>query len=227
MYPPYYNSQSVKIKDTVDDCIGAFEQHDIALLQNKLYELVGSFNKPKSGQLITGFPEKNRLGECFCLCLMYDWMNDSEVREVWAENGFYCTADYLLSHLYSKRDLIAASLNMFNILIYGENDLRTKFEDILTKGAIEGNPVFSQNNYAGGYAHLIRELKFFVATLLSPLVSKYPLLISEDNRQAFDVAKTDFEFATVPVEKILSKIQFISRIIASILNEMFIYMTKI
>lgn len=220
MIPPYFNSNSVQVKDIVDDCIYAFEQQDIPQLQTRLFELVRNFNHPGSGQLITGFPEKDRLGECFCLCLIYDWMNDADIREVWAENGFYCAADYLLSHLYNRQDIMAVALNLFNILIYGENDLRTKFEDILTKGAIIGNPVFSHENYAGGYAHLIRELKFFSATILSPLVSKYPSIISDANRSAFESAKTDFEFATVPVEKILSKIQFISKVIASILNEM-------
>ena len=80
----------VNIKPMVDSCIEAFEKGDIASLQNELFQLVSNFNKPGSGRLITGFAEKDRLAECFTLCLQYDWMNDSDIREVWAENGFYC-----------------------------------------------------------------------------------------------------------------------------------------
>ncbi len=209
----------MQIKSQVDDCISAFEQQDIALLQNKLFELVRNFNQPGSGQLILCYPEKDRLGECFDMCLRFDWMHDSDIREVWAENGFYCIADYLLSHLYNKQDLMAVTLDLFNILNNGEDDLRTKFEDILTKSAMVCNPVFSEENYTWGYKHLIREFKFFAATILSPIVSQYPTIISPQNRHAFEEAKTDFEFATVPVEKILAKIQFISKVIASILED--------
>ena len=103
----------VNIKPMVDSCIEVFEKGDIASLQNELFQLVSNFNKPGSGRLITGFAEKDRLAECFTLCLQYDWMNDSNIREVWEENGFYCIVDYLLTHWSNKQDLVAASLDLF------------------------------------------------------------------------------------------------------------------
>ena len=118
----------INIKPMVDSSINAFENGNIALLQNELFQLVSNFNKPGCGKLITGFAEKDRLAECFTLCLQYDWMNDSDIREVWAENGFYCIVDYLTSHWNNKQDLIAASLNLFLLLHQGKESLKPKIK---------------------------------------------------------------------------------------------------
>lgn len=204
----------------IEGCMEAFENQNINLLQNRLFGLVRNFNQQGSGRLITQCNEKDRLGECFCMCLMYDWMFDSDIREAWAENGFYCATSYLLAHLYNKQDMYAATLNLFNILNYGEDDLKPKFQDILTKGAVLGNPIFSAKEYAGGAEYLIREFKFFAATILTPIVARYPNVISASNMPKFKAAKTYFEFAVVPVDRILAKLQFISNVIESILNDM-------
>lgn len=78
----------------VDKAIATFESGNISQLQNELYHFASLLNKPGSGKLITNFPQKDRLCEVFCLCLEYDWMQDSDIREVWAENAFYCIAEY-------------------------------------------------------------------------------------------------------------------------------------
>lgn len=208
------------IKRLVDEAIREFESGDISSLQNSLYNLYGNFNKFGGGKLIINFPEKDRLSECFCMCLRYDWMNDSDIREVWAEDGFYCIVTHLLNHLYEKQELIVSTLDLFLLLHYGKNDLKTKFDDVLAKGLMLGNPLFSQKEYAEGASYLIREFMFFAATILSPVVAKHPTIISTGLRQAYENAKTDFEFAVVPVEQIIAKLQFLSRVIESILEDM-------
>lgn len=208
------------IKQLVDESITNFERGDIPSLQNSLYNLYGHFNKFGGGKLIINFPEKDRLSECFCMCLRYDWVNDSDIREVWAEDGFYCIVSHMLNHLYVKQELTVSALDLFLLLHYGQKDLETKFNDVLAKGLMLGNPVFSQKEYAEGAPFLIREFMFFTATILSPAVAKHPTIISAGLRQAYENAKTDFEFAIVPVEQIIAKLQFLSRVIESILEDM-------
>ena len=209
----------INIKPMVDSSINAFENGNIALLQNELFQLVSNFNKPGSGKLITGFAEKDRLAECFTLCLQYDWMNDSDIREVWAENGFYCIVDYLASHWNNKQDLIAASLNLFLLLHYGKESLKPKINDILRKAKMVGNPIFSNDDYRNDAEYLIREFQFFAATLLSP-IAKTHNIFSASVKPAFERAKTDFEFASVSPVDIMQKMKFIASVIESILNDM-------
>ena len=209
----------VNIKPMVDSCITAFEQGNIAALQNALFKLVSNFNKPGSGKLITGFAEKDRLAECFTLCLQYDWMNDSDIREVWAENGFYCIVDYLATHWNNKQDLIAASLDLFLLLHYGKESLRPKINDILRKPTALGNPIFSTEDYQNDAEYLIREFQFFAATLLSP-IAKTHNIFATSVKPSFERAKTDFEFAGVSPVDIMHKMKFIASVIESILNDM-------
>lgn len=209
------------IKHLVDEAIRDFERGDILSLQNSLYNLYGNFNKFGGGRLIVNYPEKDRLSECFCMCLRYDWMNDSDIREVWAEDGFYCIVKHLLDHLNEKQELIVSALDLFLLLHYGQNDLETKFNDVLAKGLMLRNPLFSQKEYAKGAPYLIREFMFFAVAILSPVVAKHPTIISVELRQAYENAKTDFEeFAVVPVGQIIDKLRFLSRIIESILEDM-------
>jgi hypothetical protein len=79
MIPNYFSSSHQSIKPYVDAAISTFEEGNIPLLQQKLYELYSLLNKRGSGKLITGYPQKDRLCECFCMCLEYDWMNDSDL----------------------------------------------------------------------------------------------------------------------------------------------------
>lgn len=209
----------INIKPMVDASITAFEQGNIAKLQNELYHLVSNFNKPGCGTLITDFDEKDRLAECFTLCLQYDWMNDSDIREVWAENGFYCIVDYLATHWSNKQDLFATSLDLFLHLHYGKDSLKTKFNDILHKARMLGNPVFSAVDYQHDADYLIREFQFFAATILSP-IAKVHNIISPNVKPEFESAKTDFEFVSVSPVEIMEKMKFIASVIESILNDM-------
>lgn len=206
------------ISHDVLKAISLFENGDIPALQDCLYRLYSHFNRYGGGRVIVQYPDKDKLGECFCLCLIYDWVKYSDVREVWAEDGFFCVTEHLLQNLSNPQELIVASLNLFNLLHYGANDLVPKFGDILTKASIVNNHIFSHSDIVGGPEYLIREFKFFAATLLTPFVSRHPQIISPSLKADFERSKTDFCFAVIPVEQIIAKIQFISRVIKSILN---------
>ena len=207
------------IKRDVDDIISTFEARDTSSLQMKLFNLCNKFNKAGGGQLIVSFPEKDRLCEVFCLCLEYDWMNDKDIREAWAENGFYCIAEYFKS-VKTQQDYFAAALALFLLCAYGKNSLYTKFDDILNKTAMHPFhfSVFSAENYNGGASHLVREFMFFAATIVSPVARTHPEVISPSMRNEFERAKTDFAFASVSPEDIMNKMGHISRIIGSILE---------
>lgn len=209
------------IKTEVDNIIATFETGNIALLQQKLYELYSKFNKPGGGKLVTSFPEKDRLCEVFNLCLQYDWINDPDIREVWSENAFYCISEYF-KVANSKQDYFAAALDLFITCAYGKISLKTKFDDILNKARLHPihNSIFAQSEYEQGSDYLIREFAFFSATLISPMVKMHPDIISPNLQRDYELAKTDFEFATISPEDIMKKMHLISAIIGSVLDSM-------
>ena len=204
----------------VDRAISIFESGNISLLQKELLQFASLLNKPGSGQFITYYPQKDRLCEVFVMCLMYDWMNDSDIREVWAENAFYCIATYF-NEAQTKMDHVAAALNLFLTCCYGNNDLKPKLNDILSKTLIHPKHfhIFTEKEYNGGADYLIREFSFFSATFISSLVRQKPSIIPARLRSAYESAKTDFEFASVSPEEIMKKMSFIASIIGSIINE--------
>ncbi len=208
------------LKAYVDKAISTFESGDIAQLQNDLYQFASQLNKPGSGQLIIKFSQKDRLCEVFNLCLEYDWMNDSDIREVWSENAFYCIVEYL-KVAQTKQDFFAAALDLFLTCCYGRESLKTKFNDILHKARIHPRHciLFSQEEYNGGAEYLIKEFAFFSATLISPIVKSHPNIISTRLKPMYESAKTDFEFATVPPDCITAKMQFLATIIGSIIKD--------
>ncbi len=208
------------LKPYVDKAISTFESGNISQLQNDLFQFASLLNKPGSGKLITGFPQKDRLCEVFNLCLQYDWMNDSDIREVWAENAFYCIAEYF-KVAKTNQDYFAAALDLFLTCSYGRDSLKTKFDDVLYKARIHPRHavIFSQEEYNGGADYLIREFAFFSATIISPVVRTHPNIISSRLRSAYEAAKTDFEFATVGPDDIMRKMSFLSAIIGSIIED--------
>ena len=214
------DDSSETLKPYVDKAISTFESGNIAQLQNDLFQFASLLNKPGSGRLITGFSQKDRLCEVFNLCLQYDWMNDPDIREVWAENSFYCIADYF-KQVKTKQDFFAAALDLFLTCSYGGSSLKTKFNDILNKARLHPMHcvIFSQEDYDGGADYLIREFSFFSATLISPVVKAHPSVISSRLRNTYEAAKTDFEFATVGPDDIMRKMSFISTIIGSIIDD--------
>lgn len=208
------------LKPYVDKAISTFESGNIPQLQNDLFQFASLLNKPGSGKLITSFSQKDRLCEVFNLCLQYDWMNDSDIREVWAENAFYCIAEYF-KVARTNQDYFAAALDLFLTCSYGRDSLKTKFDDVLYKARIHPRHciIFTQDEYNGGADYLIREFAFFSATIISPVVRTHPNIISSQLKSAYESAKTDFEFATVGPEDIMRKMTFLSAIIGSIIED--------
>lgn len=218
----HIESSFCNIKPYVDDIIYTFENGDIPTLQKKLFNLYEYFNKPNGGKLITSFPEKDRLCECFNMMLMYDWMFDSDIREVWAEDGFYCIAKYINKKNLMAQDLVAASLDLFILCANGKKSLEPKFNDILNKARI--NPshhnIFDEEDYVGGASYLIREFMFFSATFISAIEKVHPEVISPDLRYLYESAKMDYEFVNVSPIRIQAKMDFIATIIGNILDMM-------
>lgn len=212
------------IKSKVDDAIRIFELGNIPLLQQRLYELVICLNKRGTGRLITSYPEKDKLCEVFHLCLRFDWMHDNDIREVWAENAFYCATKYyeeIQTNAMNRQDLVVAALDLFLTCIYGESSLYPKFNNILRKAY--NHPIhysyFSEANYTGGAKHLVREFKCFAATILAPIEKTYPQIISSSIRAEFENAKSDSEFLNISSEETLRKMKLMSDIFESILND--------
>lgn len=205
------------IKTYVDSAIAAFESGDVPLLQDKLFQLVSQLNKPGTGRLITNYPAKDRLCECYSLCLRYDWMNDSDIREVWAENGFYCIIDYLSKDAKSTQDKVAGGLDLFLHTLYGKDSLVPKFNDILHKAGLRGEPFFDANDYSKGAYYLIKQFMFLGASLFKPFATK---ALQGNNYNLYTQIVNDPEIRSIPLNRITLKAQFISRIIESILNDM-------
>lgn len=209
------------IQAEVDRIIQTYEARNIPQLQQYLFELYSKFNRPGGGRLITSYPQKDRLCEVFLLCLQYDWMNDDDIREVWAENALYCIAEYF-KVAESNQDYFAAALNLFLTCAYGKRNLYPKLNDILRKARLHPfhSSVFSEENYQGGARNLVSELQFFSATLLSPVVRAHPHILTGSVREEYERAKSDFQFAGVSPDEIFKKLNLISAIIGSILNDM-------
>ncbi len=219
--PMNANRIQSSIKPEVDSIISTYESGNVPLLQNQLYKLCNKFNKPGSGRLITEYPEKDRLCEVFNLCLQYDWMHDSDIREVWAENAFYCISEYFKS-VKTQQDHFVAALDLFLTCAYGKNDLLTKFNDVLSKAQYHPihRQLFTSEEFSNGADYLVREFAFFSARIISPIVNQHPQIISTSLRTYYDASRTDFEFASIPPDSIMLKMHLLSAIIGHILDSM-------
>lgn len=223
----HHGSSGSNLKSKVDTAIQLFEQGNIAALQQELYEIYSGMNKPGGGSQIVNFSQKDRLGEIFTMCLRFDWMHDSDIREVWAENAFYCLATYMSSDTKNMQDMVVGALDMFLLLHYGQMSLLPKVNDILQKASYRAmmgvgveSRIFDSADFNNGGKYLLREFSFFSATLVSSIERMHPQIISSEVRPAYERAKSDYEFASVPADKIIAKMQFIANIIESILLDM-------
>lgn len=213
------------IAPKVNTCVHLYEQGNIPALQQALYELYIEFNCRGGGSKITSFERKDQLCECFTMMLQYDWEHNPEIREVWAENGFYCISEYLNNDVETMQDMFAAAMDLFLLLYHGERSLQPKVNDILQKASIRARmggqetQVFSKEDFWGGAEYLFRQFKFLAATFVSKIEHQHPQIISAPLRPAYEEAKTDFEFASVPMDKVLAKMKFISDIIGNILDD--------
>ena len=102
-----------KVKQQVNNVLRAYNERNTSVLQQQLYELYLNFNKAGGGKYIVSYPNKDELAECFTLMLRFDWINDTDIREVWAENGFYCIIEYITGLPITPFERATAGLDLF------------------------------------------------------------------------------------------------------------------
>ena len=216
------NSQTGNIRDIdemVNVAISYYEDGNIPMLQNQLYETYSCFNKPGGGRLVTQFRRKDKLCEFFCFCLMYDWTQDEEIKEVFAEDGFYSIVSYLSHNARTEADMIAGCLNWFLLLCYGKKNLINKFEEIIKRAETRGERIFTANDYIYGAKYVIRQFMFFSANVISNYVESHQI-ISQNLIPVYEMSRNDPAFQHLAPELIFAKANFFSGIIESILNDM-------
>lgn len=213
----------------VDRCIRLASQSNknIRALQDALYELYTFFNKPGGGKLITSFPNKHKLGECFTFMLEHDWMNDSDIREVWAEDGFYCFINMIATEENATQMSQAEHMLSLLILIYqGGESLKPKIQDILIKSEYRPERLlFNKEDYSNGAGYIIQQFAFLAAMGARPLIMQTPQIIHFFSiqypgfKEFFEDTLGHEEFFMLDPTKVFSKAKFISSVIESILND--------
>ncbi len=227
-----------QVIEKVEKSIHLFEQGNIPALQQQLFELYAEFNQIGGGQKIINYPRKDQLAECFTLMLKFDWMHDKDIREVWAENGFYCLIKYITTDARNQVDQIAAGLNLFLHLNSGGGDsLMPKINDIIIKnkslvhGSLnisrlfgfhkkdKADNIFDEKDYDKGAAWLIAQFCFLSAQIIKDSVRQYNLLQKPliDN---FHTVLSVKELYKYEPQQIIKKAKFISDVIESVLKSM-------
>jgi len=150
---PFSTSASILNSDRiltpyVDKCIRLADSGTQYELQNALFELYKLFNQPGGGKLITSYPNKHKLGECFTFMLQNDWMHDEDIREVWVEDGFYSFISHMATEKGATQQTQAEHmLGLVLLLCHGRKSLEAKVQDILNKARLVYEPVFSADDY--------------------------------------------------------------------------------
>lgn len=231
----YINTDSVAVKGTsqqtnsieskVDDVItlAGKPNVNVQLIQTELHALYAFFNKPGGGKLIVNFGKKQKLCECFMFMLKYDWLRDSDIREVWVENGLYCFMGCFKSGNTEKKQA-ELFLTLFLLLRYGQNSLKHKVQDILNKSQFLCNPNFDSNDYKYGAEYVISQFAFLAINGLRPLAQDDMRIIAEimniHNANDFFQECTELNFYSLSPNAIFAKMSFISSIIGSVLEDM-------
>lgn len=209
-----------EIKRLADNALSLYNERRFASMQQELYQLYLNFNRRGGGYNIINYPNKNELAECFTLMLNYDWIHDNEVRQVWAEDGFYCIVKYM-NETKSMLDLALGAMDMFLLLCAGKNDLRPKFQDIINKAVVFQNKVFEDMWINNSSTLLIDQFLYLSARMMQPIVKMHPEVLSPNIRKAYNsiLSRKDIEKDVTPTQ-IEIKAKFIANVIENILEEM-------
>lgn len=213
----------------VDRCINLASQNNVNIraLQDALYELYTFFNKPGGGKLITSFPNKHKLGECFTFMLEYDWMNDPDIREVWAEDGFYCFVNMIATEENATQmTQTEHMLSMLILLHLGGKSLKPKIQDILNKSEYRPESLFfDAEDYSNGAEYVIEQFAFLSAMGARSLIMQTPQIIHFFSikypgfKKFFEDTLGHEEFFQLDPTKVFGKAKFISSVIESILKD--------
>ena len=220
-----------QVKNQVNNALKLYREGNKPELQRQLYELYLNFNRYGGGNLIIKYPQKDKLAECFTLMLMFDWMNDNDIREVWAENGFYCIIEHI-NTVKTHAEQMPAGLVLFRHLLHGgSRHLAPKVANILIKARQKDVFTFSDcmlaspfdnNDYNKGAEYVILQFSFLSAQIIRPMVTGHDIglpILSANEKKAFD-ALLGAGFYDLDAVSLFNKARFIKRIIGSVLEDL-------
>ncbi len=210
-----------KIKRQVNNALHYYNEKNTYALQQQLYELYLNFNRVGGGKYIINYPNKDELAECFTMMLRYDWINDRDIREVWAENGFYCIIEYITEHARTPLEKATAGLDLFIHLCEAKDALNTKIQSILNRAIVLRNPIFQDHYLNNNACYLIDQFLYLSAKLARPLLLINQDFLSNNYRNEFNriLANESIEKQSSPYH-ILEKAKFISAVIEAVLKDM-------
>lgn len=216
-------SNLTNLKKLVDKCLKLELKGEVPELQNCLFQLYSQFNKPGASIQIVNYPEKINLALCFAFMLHYDWMHDSDIREVWSENGFYCIQEYLDHQPDGQQGQVEGMIILFTLLCVGRDSLVTKIQDLLNKAEFSPHSyIFHNDDYKIGAQNVIdqislvsvsgiREMGKAVIPVMMNIITKYDgLKFFQETIMRKDLMKYD-------VMDVIAKMRFIRDVIKSIL----------
>ena len=213
-----------QMKSLVTKCLQLETKGNVSELQNCLFQLYSMLNKPGTGKNIVQYVEKDNLALCFAFMLQYDWVNDSDIREVWAEDGLYCIIEHLDHQPHGRQGQAEAMIILFTLLCVGRESLKCKIQDILDKGKVVGNMIFHSDDYNLGAQHVIDQISLLAVSgirdlgpaaipVMNKIVDRYNGgRFFESTIKRTDLMKYD------PMEVML-KARFVRDVIGSILKD--------
>lgn len=160
MYPTNYSTPNnlPQMEYFVKQSIHYESKGSIIELKNSLFQLFRLISKPGTGKNILHYKDKDELALCFAFMLQYDWIQDPDIREVWAENGFYC----IISYWHQASNAPYAMLILFILLCVGRESLKPKVQDILNTSRVYGPRFhFNTEDYRLGAQHVIDQFARF------------------------------------------------------------------
>jgi hypothetical protein len=214
----------LQMKSLVTKCLQLETKGNVSELQNCLFQLYSMLNKPGTGKNIVQYVEKDNLALCFAFMLQYDWVNDSDIREVWAEDGLYCIIEHLDHQPHGRQGQAEAMIILFTLLCVGRESLKCKIQDILDKGKVVGNMIFHSDDYNLGAQHVIDQISLLAVSgirdlgpaaipIMNKIVDRYNGgRFFESTIKRTDLMKYD------PMEVML-KARFVRDVIGSILKD--------
>lgn len=214
----------LQMKSLVTKCLQLETKGNVSELQNCLFQLYSMLNKPGTGKNIVQYIEKDNLALCFAFMLQYDWVNDSDIREVWAEDGLYCIIEHLDHQPHGRQGQAEAMIILFTLLCVGRESLKCKIQDILDKGKVVGNMIFHSDDYNLGAQHVIDQISLLAVSgirdlgpaaipVMNKIVDRYNGgRFFESTIKRTDLMKYD------PMEVML-KARFVRDVIGSILKD--------
>ena len=216
-----------KIQYQIDNTRKLYEEQNTSAIRQQLYELYQNFNKPGGGSLIVNYPEKEKLGECFSLMLIFDWINDNNIREVWAENGFFCYVEHL-NTIHTQEEQVLGGCGLFQHLFHGRKHLIPKVKDILIKAKQKNAFIFDdcilpspfdEKDYNNGAEYVINQFVFLSARMMMPIVLMDKNFLAVNETKFFNDTLNDKTFNNLDPVAIFNKARFVKRIIGSAIEE--------